>query len=123
MYALPKLEAELREQSIRFDRLLVDNCARGFSAFGPTADPCVYKLHKLYVQPALHGTGCGSLLLRHCEAESRKLGAARLCLNVNKANARAMRAYSRNGFEITDSLVVAIGGGFVMDDYVMTKVI
>ncbi len=123
MYALPTLEAELREQSIRFDRLLVAGHCRGFSACGPTTDPRVYKLHKLYVDPALHGAGYGSLLIRHCDRECLKLGATHLCLNVNKANERALRAYRRNGFAITDAVEIAIGGGFVMDDYVMTKVL
>ena len=30
-------------------------------------------------------------------------------------------AYQRNGFSIADSIVVDIGNGFVMDDYVMQK--
>jgi hypothetical protein len=42
-------------------------------------------------------------------------------LTVNKRNAKAMAAYQRNGFTLTESVVVDIGGGFVMDDYVMTK--
>jgi hypothetical protein len=40
---------------------------------------------------------------------------------VNKANARAIMAYKRNGFVITESVITDIGGGFVMDDYVMAK--
>jgi len=40
---------------------------------------------------------------------------------VNKRNVRAIKAYQRNGFEIADSVVTDIGGGFVMDDYVMAK--
>jgi RimJ/RimL family protein N-acetyltransferase len=59
--------------------------------------------------------------LRHCESEVRQLGADRLMLTVNKRNAKAMAAYQRNGFTLTESVVVDIGGGFVMDDYVMTK--
>jgi ribosomal protein S18 acetylase RimI-like enzyme len=63
----------------------------------------------------------GSLLLHHCEHEVRGLGAARLMLTVNKRNSKAIAAYERNGFTITESIVVDIGGGFVMDDYVMAK--
>jgi len=69
----------------------------------------------------LHGRGLGSRLLRHCEREVRAGGAHRLILSVNKRNARAIAAYRRNGFVIADSVVTDIGGGFVMDDYVMAK--
>ena len=44
-----------------------------------------------------------------------------LILNVNKNNVQAIRAYEKNGFAIREAVVVDIGGGFVMDDYVMAK--
>jgi ribosomal protein S18 acetylase RimI-like enzyme len=40
---------------------------------------------------------------------------------VNKGNARAIAFYRKHGFDIAESVVVDIGGGFVMDDYVMGK--
>jgi hypothetical protein len=40
---------------------------------------------------------------------------------VNKRNTRAIAAYQRNGFVTADSVVTDIGGGFVMDDYIMAK--
>ena len=42
-------------------------------------------------------------------------------LTVNKYNTQSINAYKASGFQITDSVVNDIGGGFVMDDYVMTK--
>jgi ribosomal protein S18 acetylase RimI-like enzyme len=63
----------------------------------------------------------GSLLLQHCEAESRGAGAQRLILAVNKRNTRALAAYRRNGFAVVDSTVTEIGNGFVMDDFMMAK--
>jgi RimJ/RimL family protein N-acetyltransferase len=45
----------------------------------------------------------------------------RLILSVNKRNTKAITAYKRNGFAIVESVVTDIGGGFVMDDYVMDK--
>jgi ribosomal protein S18 acetylase RimI-like enzyme len=69
----------------------------------------------------MHGRGFGSLLLRHCEREARKRGMRRLVLTVNKQNSKAIKAYQRNGMRIADSVVTDIGGGYVMDDFVMEK--
>jgi len=121
MYALDTLRDEVRSQGIRFYRLVVDGQAAGFAAIGPQETPAVWKLHKLYLRPERHGRGLGSLLLQHCEAEARRLGARRLLLAVNKRNARAIAAYQRNGFAVAESVVSNIGGGFVMDDFILAK--
>ena len=121
MYSLDVLRDEIRSQGIRYDLLLVDGSPSGFASYGPTSESGVMKLHKLYLLPERHGCGLGSRLLQHVEGEVRRLGARRLILSVNKRNARAIAAYIRNGFTITESVVTDIGGGFVMDDYVMAK--
>jgi GNAT superfamily N-acetyltransferase len=123
MYAIDILREEIRLRSIRYERLLMDQELGGFASHGPTEQPKLFKLHKIYLHPAWQGRGLGSLLLRHCEREACKLGADRLMLTVNKRNSKAIAAYERNGFAITDAVVADIGGGFVMDDYVMSKVL
>lgn len=123
MYSPATLRDELRSQGIHFYRLLAGGQLVGFAALGPTDTAGVMKLHKLYVLPAFHGCGLGSLLLRHVEAEARRLGARRLILSVNKRNARAIAAYQRNGFAIAEAVVTDISGGFVMDDFIMAKTI
>ena len=120
-YALPTLRAEIRSEGIRYYRLLTDGRFTGFASIGPTGAADLMKLHKLYLLPEFFGRGLGSRLLQHCEAEMRRLGALTATLNVNKRNARAITAYERNGFHIARSVVLDVGGGFVMDDYVMTK--
>ena len=122
MYALDTMHEEIRAQGIRYALLLVDGKPGGFASYGPASEPDVIKLHKLYLLPELHGRGLGSRLLQHCEQEIRATGARRLILSVNKRNAKAIAAYRRNGFVIADSVVTDIGGGFVMDDYIMAKV-
>lgn len=120
MYSLETLREEL-QSGIRYERLIVDGKLAGFASYGSVEAAGAFKLHKLYVLPACHGRGFGSLLLKHCEAECRKLGARLVTLNVNKRNLKAIAAYERNGFSIAESVVAGIGHGFVMDDYVMTK--
>lgn len=121
MYSLDVLRDEIRSQGIHFYRLLVGERFAGFASIGPANTTGVMKLHKLYLLPESHGRGLGSLLLKHCEAEARRLGARRLILAVNKRNSRAIAAYQHNGFKVTESVVTDIGGGFVMDDFIMAK--
>ena len=121
MYGRETLRAEIQSGEIHYDRLLADQRLIGFASYGTTQPAGVFKLHKLYLHPDWHGRGLGSLLLRHVERETRRIGALRLVLSVNKRNARAIASYRRNGFAIAESVVTDIGGGFVMDDYVMAK--
>ena len=121
MYSLETLKNEMHAQGIRFERLLIADELAGFASYGPTNEPGVCKLHKLYVHPNQQGRGFGSQLLKHCERGAARLGANRLILAVNKQNHRAIRAYEGNGYIIVQSIVTDIGGGFVMDDYVMAK--
>jgi ribosomal protein S18 acetylase RimI-like enzyme len=76
------------------------------------------KLHKLYVLPDQQGKGFGKMLL-DCVVE--KLKNARietLVLNVNRFNS-AVKFYEKYGFSIIKEEVIDIGGGFIMDDFVM----
>jgi len=120
MYAPQTMREEIRSQGIHYELLIAGGKPAGFASWGP-AGPGVMKLHKLYLLPELHGRGLGSHLLQHVEQEVRRAGAQRLILSVNKRNARAIAAYQRNGFTAGESVVTDIGGGFVMDDYVMVK--
>lgn len=136
MYAPKTMLDEIRSQGIHYDLLLADDKPAGFASYGPATEspPCpeshradvqrvvpVFKLHKLYMLPELHGQGLGSRLLKHVEEEVRAIGGQRLILSVNKRNSKAITAYRRNGFVIAGSVATDIGGGFVMDDYIMEK--
>lgn len=121
MYSLATLREEIQVKGIRFVRLLVDGRFVGFAAYGPAPGPGVMKLHKCYLLPEMHGRGLGSRLLQHCERAARQLGARRLTLAVNKRNRKAIAAYQRNGFTVTESVVTDFGSGFVMDDFIMAK--
>jgi ribosomal protein S18 acetylase RimI-like enzyme len=120
MYSLDVLREELRG-SIRYERLLAGDEFVGFAAYGPTDQREEFKLHKFYLLRERHGRGLAVSLLEQCEHRLRQIGARRLVLNVNKGNARAIAFYRKHGFDIAESVVVDIGGGFVMDDYVMAK--
>ena len=81
----------------------------------------VAKLNKLYLLPAHQGRGLGRQMLARVLALAAARGAGEVRLQVNKANLRAQRAYERSGFVRVGEAVFDIGGGFVMDDYLMSR--
>jgi len=103
-----------------WDVMKQDGALAGFAQYERSGADAI-KLDKIYVGYDRRGQGLGSLLLQHVESEARAKGARRLYLQVNKNNVSAIGAYRRNGFEVAREVVVDIGGGFVMDDYVMEK--
>jgi ribosomal protein S18 acetylase RimI-like enzyme len=85
--------------------------------------PGVMKLEQLYLLPEYHGHGMGWLMLRHVEEQARARGCSTLMLQTNKRNNIAIAFYNKAGFTVRKEAVFDVGGGFVMDDYVMEKVL
>ncbi len=79
------------------------------------------KISKLYVLPQHQRCGFGRAMLDHISTQARALGAPAMWLQVNKRNERAISAYLKAGFHIEEEAVFDIGGGFVMDDYLMAR--
>lgn len=82
----------------------------------------IYKLHKLYVLPETHGKGVGKLLINEVLNLAKRAGGVSLELNVNRAN-KAAAFYERAGFTVKETVDLDIGNGFLMNDYVMQKVL
>ena len=82
-------------------------------------DPAV--IREQLAHPRNQRSGFGGLLIARALGAARKEGCKALVLAVNKANAKAISAYTKYGFRIREAIVQDIGGGFVMDDYVMVK--
>jgi ribosomal protein S18 acetylase RimI-like enzyme len=101
--------------------LRVDGAIIGYCSYALTSAPDELKLEQLYLLPALHGRGLGGMMLRHVEARARALGCTRVMLQVAKANAGSIAVYERAGYSIREPILIDIGGGYVMDDYVMAK--
>jgi ribosomal protein S18 acetylase RimI-like enzyme len=93
----------------------------GFAAYHRVDGGSELKLDKLYVHQDAQRRGVGSRLIACVVAAAMAQKLLALVLNVNKRNVQAIRAYEKNGFVIRESVVIDIGGGYVMDDYVMAK--
>lgn len=103
--------------------LRIDGRAVGYCSYALTDDPGEMKLEQLYLLPELQGKGLGRLMLRHVEEQARARGRSMLMLQTNKRNAGAIAFYRKAGFTVREEAVFDIGNGFVMDDYVMEKVL
>jgi ribosomal protein S18 acetylase RimI-like enzyme len=83
------------------------------------ADGYSVKLSKIYIEKDFRGTPISAGALDRVKRYAARNGKDYVFLTVNKNNRTAIRAYEKNGFSIADSVVTDIGGGFVMDDYIM----
>jgi GNAT superfamily N-acetyltransferase len=119
-YTRAVIQDEMENQGISWLAIRDDDRMIGFASVGPHAAG-VMKFHKLYLLPEYHGRGVGGRALSEVERIAKAAGATRLVLNVNRHNAKAIRAYERAGWSVAEEVCVDIGSGFVMDDYVMAK--
>ena len=77
-------------------------------------------LSKLYVKKEYRGRGAARSFLEEAIALCRwEYKLSHIRLTVNKYNVNSIAAYKKMGFNIVDSVQTDIGGGFIMDDYVM----
>ena len=78
-------------------------------------------LSKIYVLKESRGKGIGKKAMTFVLDMAKGLDCMKVSLTVNKFNHNSIRAYESIGFINKQELVQDIGGGFVMDDYVMGK--
>ncbi|MDD5597400.1 MAG: GNAT family N-acetyltransferase [Victivallaceae bacterium] len=124
MYSPEKIKHEIEHEKIHYFFICHDGAKIGFLSLGPYPEIAGRaKLHKLYLYPEFHGKGLGTASLRKVFELASEQGYSSICLNVNKNNHPAIKAYERNGFVKLEAVVNDIGGGYLMDDYVMLAVI
>jgi ribosomal protein S18 acetylase RimI-like enzyme len=119
-YDAAVLRAELERNDLWWDQLRVGGRMTGFASYflAPAGE---MKLDKLYVHQDLQRRGYGGMLLARALEVAREHGCSAMMLAVNKNNRNAIAAYRKHGFHIDRSVVKDIGGGFVMDDYLMVR--
>ncbi|MBN8247431.1 MAG: GNAT family N-acetyltransferase [Verrucomicrobia bacterium] len=118
MYAPQQLTGQIR-RGVHFHIVEVQGRPVGYLAWEVLQGGITAHLHKLYLEPAVQGCGLGQQLLREVMQAAASGGCRHLELRVNRGNVRALRAYHRAGFATVEAVVTDIGGGFVMDDYIL----
>lgn len=121
MYDADKLGNQLSSPDVLFYILEVAEEQVGYAQL--ILSPEYAKLEKLYIAAPHQGEGLGLFLLEFLveKAASRKMNLVRL--QVNRGNHKAVRFYERFGFKIIASKNFDVGGGHLMEDYVMEFVV
>ncbi|HMV05292.1 MAG TPA: GNAT family N-acetyltransferase [Accumulibacter sp.] len=119
-YTAARIRGELQQAGIWWDQAHVGTQLAGFACSLLTANHEL-KLDKIYVDPQHQGAGVGARLIAQVAEHARAAACTTLILAVNKHNERAIAAYRRHGFVVREAVCVDIGGGFVMDDFIMAK--
>ena len=80
-------------------------------------------ISKLYVLKSYRGKKIAKTAMLFAESIALETGISTMKLHVNKYNTNSILAYEKMGYVNTESMVTDIGKGFVMDDYLMVKMI
>ncbi len=77
-------------------------------------------LSKLYVRASMRRHGIARRALKFVKGIAADNCLKRITLTVNKNNDLALKSYEKIGFVRQKAVVTDIGGGYVMDDYILT---
>lgn len=114
------IKEQLSNPGIWWKKLVLDEAIIGFSCCMRTNKPNELKIDKLYIHCDHHRKGYGAMMMADAIEIMRGNNLHSLILTVNKHNQTAILAYQQYGFEITGDSMVDIGGGYTMNDYLMT---
>lgn len=123
MYSVTALQEQATLKQHHFVLIYANDEPVGFASYEHNVNKSgTTKIHKIYVLSSQQGKGTGKTLIDFIEQKALASGDKALFLNVNKYNA-AIQFYQKTGFKIAKEEVIDIGNGFVMDDYVMEKLL
>ena len=120
MYSESSLKQQM-EEGAEFIFVYEDSEPVGFASF-EEIEPSLFKLHKIYVLPSQQGKGTGKFVIDYILEEIKGRGASSLQLQVNRNN-KAKGFYEKLGFTCIKEIKLDIGRGYVMDDYIMEKLV
>lgn len=116
MYDLNKLKEQC-VAGVKFVLLEVEGIPQGFVSFEEREESIF--LQKLYLRPEVHGQGLGKKMLQvviDFATDSKKVC---IELTVNRNN-KSLEFYLGNGFQIKEEKDFDIGGGYFMNDYILS---
>lgn len=121
MYSVSALQLQANIKKHQFILAMENGMSLGFASyeFNYEGKPKT-KIHKLYILTSAQRKGIGKKLIDYITEESLQKSQKSLILNVNRYN-KAQEFYQKTGFVIQKEEDIAIGNGYLMEDFVMEK--
>lgn len=113
------MHRQSEEEHYHFYFVVLEGTRVGYLSY--RMDPDQLFTSKFYLKREARGKGLARAMLRFLEGKARQAGRKSIGLTVNKNNTGSIAAYKAIGFEVVEPVVIDIGGGFVMDDFRMSK--
>ena len=121
MYSIESLTEQIEKKGHYFILAKNNQKCVGFASYELNyKNSKTTKIHKLYVLPETQGQGVGKLLINEVAKLAKQSDNDVLSLNVNRNNP-AIQFYEKFGFNKLREENEPIGGGYMMEDFVMEK--
>ncbi|WP_191859129.1 GNAT family N-acetyltransferase [Hanstruepera ponticola] len=95
----------------------------GYLALVPNKSENKLMISKIYVDIDYRGLSLGTKLLEFTIKKAKTESFKTIWLTVNKYNTNSIKWYEKKGFRIIKEIVMDIGNGYVMDDYLLELLI
>ncbi len=116
--SVPAITEQIK-QGYRYYLMQYYGISAGYTAvLLETAEKSLF-LSKIYVEKAYRGKHLTSQTIAALKKICREEGLEKIWLTVNKGNYSSIAVYEHLGFVKVRDVVTDIGGGYVMDDYIM----
>lgn len=115
----PAITRQIREENMQYFRIIQDSVMAGYTGIREKGDGLF--LSKLYIEKSHRGQGLARQAMAFLTDFCRSRELPKIWLTVNRHNAPTIAVYKKLGFVIAQEQAAPIGGGFVMDDYIMEK--
>ena len=114
-----KMAYDITERGFRYWLAFDSDTPVGYC--GAVLEPTRVFLSKVYVLESHRGVGITKSFLDILLSWKAEAGVPTIELTVHKYNPDAIAAYEKLGFTRDSDIVMDIGGGFIMDDYLMVR--
>ncbi len=114
----PALKNQIGHDGYEYYQICIENTLAGY--IGIHQEDGALFLSKLYIHEDFRGRHLATEAFAFLVSLCKERGLKKIWLTCNKHNDNTLSIYRHLGFEITDEQVADIGGGFVMDDYILT---
>lgn len=113
------LHDQIEQEGYRYFYFLWDGEKAGY--MGIRKDGNTLFLSKLYLQKKFRGRKIARAALEFMQDVCRRESLGKIWLTCNKYNSNSLAVYHALGFTVDRAQVSDIGGGFAMDDYVLSQ--